>query len=105
MTAPTEMELRVLAAITKAEVEWLRQAGDALDGLQEEVSAPLPLALARAAIRAMREPTREMLLAGESAYSDFEDEGLDSEGTYQFVRPGHEAATYAAMIDAASPGG
>ena len=49
------------------------------------------------------EPTKEMILAGEDAYSDFEDSGRDTNGGYDFVRPGHEPAVYKAMISASAP--
>ena len=46
--------------------------------------------------------TKEMILAGEDAYSNFEDSSQDTDGPYCFVHPGHEKAVYGAML-AASP--
>jgi len=67
---PTEMELRVARA------------------LSEKVVSMDQLVMARAAIRAMREPTEEMVVAGyDNAYGRGADLCLD----------------YGAMIDAASP--
>lgn len=69
---PTEMELRVLAEISEF------HSGDSKEGMK----------IVRAAIRAMREPTTEMLRAC----------GLFALGTDKEI-----AFTWQEMIDAASP--
>lgn len=46
------------------------------------------------------EATKEMILAGEDAYSEFEDSSRDTNGTWDFVHPGHEKAVYDAMLSA-----
>jgi len=103
MTEPTEMELRVARAILGTLPVSVDTAGrDLLEALRPDTRVKV-LQQARAAIRAMRSPTKEMILAGEDAYSEFEDSSRDTNGTYEFVHRGHEAPTYNAMIDAASP--
>jgi len=74
MTEPTEMELRVAMAIRIS----LRQ---------QEISDNFYVPEARAAIRAMREPTEGMLKAGRS-------DGMIPFGATECWKP---------MIDAASP--
>jgi len=79
--------LRVADALQKAEEAWLLQAGEARDGLQAEPDAPLPVTMARAAIRVMREPPYEL-------YYAFEIEGGGEDGFQNGWRR---------AIDAASP--
>lgn len=90
MSEPTEMELRVARAIFAAVAEDF----DKLSGFVRMDA----LSQARAAIRAMREPTEEMVTAGFVA-------GNEADDPYG---PGNHAVTAApvwqAMIDAASPG-
>lgn len=84
---------QVARAIELAEEEWLRREGDAQDGLQEHNTVPLRVAVARAAIEAMREPTEAMTLEGFGALEDDLLEGGE----------GHEPiqAAWRAMIDEA----
>lgn len=51
---------RVADAIRKREDEWLRQEGDARDGLDAENEDTLYQAMAKAALEAMRDPTEDM---------------------------------------------
>ena len=58
----------------------------------------------RAALMTLAEPTKEMILAGETAIEDFKDSdwdsGSDGEGhfSYEYLRPGVEAAVFVAML-------
>jgi hypothetical protein len=62
---------------------------------------------ARAAIAAMREPTMEMVDAGDIALDDCKDSGWDSGGdgegcnSYEYIISGSQTTIYQAMIDAA----
>lgn len=85
----TEMEVRVAEVIDAAETAWLRQKGDAIEGLAEEPEFPIYVTLARAAIRAMRTPTEEMFAA---------------EGIHKSCHMcGGAGELWPLMIDAASP--
>jgi hypothetical protein len=74
---------RVGGAILLAETQWTPKAG---------VSKERAMALA--AIEAMREPTKEMILKAETAVEDHKDGGVDSgpdgEGnsSYEYFTPG-----------------
>lgn len=92
---PTEMEKRVLDAILLA------------------VSAPPPPsddepfidwdAVSRAAIRAMREPTKEMIAEGNDKIEYDLDHGYPSTGPSVEILPTSARDAWRAMIDAASP--
>ena len=58
--------------------------------------------MARAAIAAMREPTKHMLAKGETAVDNNIDSTSDTEGSYDIInRMGAAAGSWRAMIDAA----
>lgn len=82
MTDPTEMELRVAKALSRS---------DAFDPTHTDEDY---VNMARAAIRAMREPTKEMMDAYLDAEPMLDDEGWNG-------APAKDA--WQAMIDAASP--
>ena len=86
MNEPTEMELRVAEAIRKVEWEFDCQSG------KTEL-----LAYARAAIRAMREPTQGMIEAAEATgnYGGFSDSGAIEPDNFDPLE------CYQAMVDAA----
>jgi hypothetical protein len=112
----TEMEGRVAHAVCPLVKPWM-------DGGKEcrrceRKSTPYgegtPLCLltclgvARAAIRAMREPTKDMALAGDDVLSDCMDSDWSSNADgdrfdYNYLRSGSAGRTWQAMIDAATP--
>ena len=95
---PTEMELRVAKAMRNRAGKAVSNLANLNSVLVGSLGDAWPF-LAMAAIRAMRKPTKKMILAGKDKYEEFKDSTRD----YDFVHSGHEQATYAAMIDAASP--
>lgn len=60
----SEMIERVAAAMLTAEAEWVRREFVGMEDLAIKNFAPLAAAMARAAIEAMREPTKQMVDAG-----------------------------------------
>jgi hypothetical protein len=94
---PTEMELRVSRALDDLIEGWFSDRAEAKLNTVD---------LARAAIRAMREPTKHMCIVGndevrEHCYTD----GTESMGYGTLFEPWCAAKTWEAMIDSASPVG
>ena len=91
-------------AIEAAEDAWLVQAGDALDGLQEEPEFSLPETKSRAALTAaldhMREPSMAMREEGSSIGDDALDRwGSDSMGDCSTFTSESAQVTWQAMLD------
>lgn len=107
MREPTEMELRVARAILLAplsdDLKSQALADDTLDRMTEDQVGTM-LKIARAAIRAMHEPTIEMLDDGLMA--SIEAECMSDDGVTVGASEGDDPFEIAwkAMIDCASPG-
>lgn len=100
MSEPTEMELRVAKAIYAVDhhpEHWETSVLPFPSELERRIDE------ARAAIRAMREPTKEMCLTGndEVARHCYE-EGSESMGSWTHFEPWCAQKTWQAMIDAAT---
>lgn len=89
MTEPTEMELRVSAALDERIEVWFRNKTEAKFDTVD---------LARTAIRVMREPTPEMTEKSLSAVDD-----IGRMVTRGYIDELDVTTVYRAMIDAASP--
>jgi hypothetical protein len=98
----SEMIERVARAISKA--RFLNGGNEDDDGW-DDCSAGLRndyRTQARAAVEAMREPTKEMWQAGTGAIEEAQDFSTDSEGTYEVTTPSdYPGPCWRAMIDAA----
>lgn len=103
MSEPTEMELRVAESMR----EFVKQPLANIKSLEPVLVGSLGDAwvpIARAAIRAISEPTKEMLLAGNYAISsNMYTDGYESSGYYCVLEPHAANEAWKAMIDAASP--
>ena len=97
MREPTEMELRVAATMVKA----LSRVWADLDSVERGIYTDV----ARAAIRAMREPTKDMIIKGNYAADEHVsiDHGYPSTGPSVEIDVLCAAATWKAMLNVASP--
>lgn len=108
---PTEMELKVATALLDDNLRQInendrKRYGDnyretiddrGWDGQDDHVKR-IYLSYARAAIRAMREPTELITAAGTNAFMRFSCDVHDADVSFEHIR-----RSYTAMIDAASP--
>jgi hypothetical protein len=108
---PTEIEMRVAAALARVALEDVLSSGElagqgsslelAIAALRAEKKLrDSYVGLARAAIRAMREPTEDMLDAGAIVEVDT---GWGGRGSYKPVGDAYRETRWKQMIDAASP--
>lgn len=87
MNEMIERVARALATANEDEANWLSHGY---------------VDLAKAAIEAMRTPSKAMIVAAETAFEEWADHGYDSGfGRYEIVTSGWQASVLDSMIDAA----
>lgn len=108
MREPTEMELRVVKACCLGWA-YYKNLNVSYEVVQVACSWPKcgcgdgPIQRARAAIRAMREPTKEMIAEGNDKIEYDLDYGYPSTGPSVEILSTSARDAWRAMIDAASP--